>query len=219
MIRKLEREGKLSLSTRVSEVLPTTSRSPLGDISIGELLEMRSGLPHIKNWGVKVRTQIFGEHWSHAEITKHLLSYQLGEKEFQYSNVGYILLSVLIAAIENKSFEEVLNDRIFKPFKMDTTYLDVGNRENSHLPHGYFLLWGRYIPMPYWNYAFLKGAGGIVSHVDDLYRWHKGLMSYLEKDKEFEHELFQSEKKYAYGWSLLETGLISHDGETPGFCS
>ena len=56
------------------------------------------------------------------------LEFTPGEK-FSYSNSGYFLLGVLIEKLSGKSYEQMLQDKIFTPLKMkDTGYDHYGDQ-------------------------------------------------------------------------------------------
>lgn len=50
------------------------------------------------------------------------LEFEPGER-FQYSNSGYTLLGYIIEIITEKSYDEVLQDKIFKPLNMNNSGL------------------------------------------------------------------------------------------------
>jgi tetratricopeptide (TPR) repeat protein len=63
---------------------------------------------------------------------------------------------------------------------------------------------------PYWH---LKGNGGILSTTEDLYKWHKCLMTELVLSEEAKQKLYHPKLRpeetensyYAYGWDVSKT--------------
>ena len=224
LLMMLEEGGKVSRHDRLERHLPELGQTEIGKATIEELAQMSSGLPAIEPVFTKLKSQIFSRTWTSAEIVREISTYKLlfqPGKGFQYSNLGYSLLGVVISRIEGKPLSVVLEDRIFKPFKMTNSYLDVPERQSSDRAAGYFPLLGRWIPFPNWNYSFLQGAGGIVSNVRDLQQWIRGFHDFLRLYPKFKKALFfpKSSVRYDYGWSLGRNGLLRHSGETPGFCA
>lgn len=220
----LESEQRLAGASKVEDFLLETQGTAVGSIQIKHLLSMRSGLPYIEPWPTKLRSQLFNLNWTQEEaireITKYSISFDPGAN-FQYSNIGYTLLSLIISRIDGKPFSKVLEERIFSPFGMSNTYLDIGRKSEEVLATGYFAILERLFPMPNWNYSLLQGAGGVVSNVSDLSRWAAALTRRSREDLRFRSRLFghASVEIYNYGWSLTKSGLLRHSGETPGFCS
>lgn len=44
-------------------------------------------------------------------------------QQFYYSDTGYILLGLILETIEGKSYADILEEKIFEPLKMDSSYL------------------------------------------------------------------------------------------------
>jgi hypothetical protein len=72
-------------------------------------------------------------------------------------------------------------------------------------------------------------AGGLISNVEDLFKWHKGLYSYRILKKQTLEKAFVSFKlkngkdaEYGYGWFIKNIGgipSIEHGGAITGFLS
>ena len=79
----------------------------------------------------------------------------------------------------------------------------------------------------YWSPTIEYAAGGLISNVDDLLKWHNGLYTYtiLKKEtlqKAFTPYLLKDETStgYGYGWFVKTTAgiqSIEHEGGMPGF--
>ncbi len=62
--------------------------------------------------------------------------YAPGEKYF-YSNTGYYLLAAVIEEITNKTYEEFINEYIFKPLEMKNTYYGSRSKITLNRASGY----------------------------------------------------------------------------------
>ncbi|MFA6018552.1 MAG: hypothetical protein WC776_05245 [Patescibacteria group bacterium] len=95
----------------------------------------------------------------------------------------------------------------------------VTSKRPINLARGHILALGRWLPLPSWNYSFLQGAGGIVSNVRDLWKWNAGLSKFFAENPNFVPPYYGTETKfrYGYGWNAVDR-LVTHGGETPGFC-
>jgi CubicO group peptidase (beta-lactamase class C family) len=218
IIFQLEAEKKISTNQVVSNFLEETKGTDIGSLKIIDLLSMTSGLPHDESLLTKFFSQISNRQWDSEEIVREVLRYPLrfpSGTAFQYSNLNYVLLGQIISRLERKPLAVVLNERILKPFGMQESFLDVDGKGAKTLSKGHLFVLGKWLPMPNWNYSFLQGAGGVVSTVKDLQKWLLGLQKYLSHIEAVGKE---TRFHYAYGWSFRE-GFLSHDGESPGFCS
>ena len=66
---------------------------------------------------------------------------------FEYSNIGYMLLGQVIENVESKSFEDVITEKLFKPFKMKScSFGAAGKNGSSDQPWAHRLENSRFIP-------------------------------------------------------------------------
>jgi len=153
---------------------------------------------------------------------------------YEYSNVGYSLCGIIIELVSGKSYEEFLHQNLFDPAGMNHTGYLIPEWDKDNIAHGYRgnKDWGTLLDHPWledgpgWH---LRGNGGILSTVKDIFQWHKALEgdSVLgEKEKElFYHphvrEGENADSFYGYGWALFitprNTQLIAHNGGNPYF--
>lgn len=100
---------------------------------------------------------------------------------YEYSNVGYSLLGMIIEQVSGQSYSEFLQNNIFKPAGMKTAGYKNPAADYRLLCHGYNpdgadwgtsheRLWDH--DEPYWN---LKANGGIIMSARDMYRWYLAL--------------------------------------------
>ena len=225
-VLKLEMQGALSTSDRISKYLPDVPKDK-EQITIHHLLTHTAGVPDDVGGDYDVAPR-------DATVQK-ILSAPLesvpGEK-YSYSNAGYSLLAALIERISGAAWGDFANQYLFQPAHMrDTGYrLPRWHRDmvaESFLPVRYPSPLDR--PGPYWN---LIGNGGVLSTVGDLYRWHQALngnrvLPESEKKKLFTPYVPESPggpTSYGYGWVIQKTNrgttLAWHNGGSDeGFTS
>lgn len=148
---------------------------------------------------------------------------------FEYSNVGYSILAILIEKLSDKTYEQFLKDELFEPSGMWSTgyvlplwtgkKMAVGYRKENKWGRLNEKTWGS--EGPYWH---LKGNGGILSSPTDMLRWHQALegdeiLSEKAKRKYYAKHLAEgpeAESFYGYGWAIFPTprgtNLITHNG-------
>jgi len=156
------------------------------------------------------------------------LLFKPGER-YEYSNVGFSLLGIIVELVSGKNYEDFLYEEIFKPAGMERTgYLRPGFVK-SELAVGYRdgVRWGTALDRPWrpegpgWH---LRANGGILSTVGDMHRWYLALKNNLvlsagAKQKYWAphiKEYADGNSYYGYGWVTQKTergaNLIWHNG-------
>lgn len=222
-ILKLEMQGKLSVTDTIDKYLkdvPADKKS----ITLHHLLTHSSGLPPQfgGDYDVLERDDFLEKTWKTPLLSKP------GEK-YEYSNIGYSVLSAIIEIVSKQTYEQYLHENLFVPAKMMQTGYKLPNWKSEQLSVGYRgeNRWGKSTEKPwgktgpYWN---LLGNGGILSTTGDLYKWHQALLgdeilNKQAKEKYYKRHIEEGEGAgtfYGYGWALFptprNTTLITHNG-------
>lgn len=93
-------------------------------------------------------------------------------QQFHYSDTGYILLGLILEAIEEKPYTDILEDRIFGPLGMKASYL-MFHRDEAAAPIGVYL---NDIDLSDKNALSVDwSGGGVVTTMDDLLTFMKAL--------------------------------------------
>jgi CubicO group peptidase (beta-lactamase class C family) len=213
-ILKLEMLGKLSTDDTLSKYFDNV---PLDKsvITIHDLLRHQSGLvSNLMDDYEKI---------SQEEFIKKVFDSELrfaSGQQFSYSNIGYSLLALIIEKVSGNLYEVYLYHNLFKPANMEFTGYNRPKFIDGDIAVGYYrdgIVWGK--PRHdfgftdgnrYWN---LIGNGGILSTTEDLYKWHKALISNKILTEEAKHKLYHprirenetNEAIYAYGWDVAKT--------------
>jgi len=148
-------------------------------ITVEQLLTHRSGLPQYF-----VDTSDFAR-LTRAQALKAILAAKLefvpGTGE-EYSDAGYVLLAILLERRTGLTLESWLQREQFGPAKMTRTfsYGSPALRAALDVAHGYLGEKDAGSPSSYVadaDYWVVKGAGGIVSTVEDIAVWEAALHS------------------------------------------
>lgn len=223
-ILKLEMQGKLSTDDKITKYFENVPKDK-SEITIHQLLRHSSGLPSVVGGDFdRISQSEFVE-----KVFSAPLKFESGTR-FSYSNVGYSLLAMIIEKVSGASYEQFSYENLWKPAKMESTGYTRPNFDNNLIATGYSEtgeVWGKPNEQawdgdaPYWH---LKGNGGILSTVEDLYKWHlalssDGILSKEAKQKYYRPTLRADEDAnsyYAYGWGVQKTrrntSLIQHNG-------
>lgn len=181
IIIQLLEEGKLKLTTPVSNFYPCFDSSAPKSITIADLLYHQAGLgdvytnkEYIKL--VKVDDNNFQDKVVHI-ISEEKTRFKPGAKT-EYSNSGYYLLGAIASKIEGKSFDEIVTEKIFNPLNMlNSGFARTGDTISGHaIP--YKIINGEPKEI---KTALIgdrpSGAGGEYSTVSDLAKFYLSIMN------------------------------------------
>jgi CubicO group peptidase (beta-lactamase class C family) len=86
---------------------------------------------------------------------------------FNYSNVGYHLLELLIEDVTGRNFSEFMQEEILNPLRMEDSSFEWSEDFITPIPNGHNLN-GESIPVYVYSE---KGAGGLFANVNDIARF------------------------------------------------
>lgn len=231
LILQLQQEGKLKLEDKISKHLPWYFKNTGNKLTIHHLLSMTSGLPNYTDGTNPLMEQ---EELTPQEFAlkyfKDSLLFEPG-KNISYCNTGYYILGMIIEAVSEKSYEAVLQEKIFDVLGMKNSGVEYPSQVIPNLANGHYFYMGEYIVAQSVNpivYAFSTGA--IYSTVEDLFLWD--LSFYTDKLLNAENKKLMCTKylpNYGYGVAVnnmknylgtnRDITLISHDGGLTGYSS
>jgi CubicO group peptidase (beta-lactamase class C family) len=233
-IMQLQEAGKLNVNDPISKYLPSY---PLhGErITIHHLLSHTSGIPSLTELP---NIQEIQRHPSLPQQTlNHFQNLPLHFRpgtDCEYSDSGYIVLGAIIEAITKKSYAEYLQDQIFHPLKMNSTYFDYNHLVILHHATGYTKNEkGELSHPPYIDMSFPHASGALASTVEDLYLLDRGLKNGTLLKKESIAAIFAIQginrnRRIAYGYGLrigpenkgmeeCEGSIVGHFGSIEGY--
>jgi len=121
-VRQLEQAGKLSLTDTVGKFLPDYPNSVVRrKVTVEQLLRHRSGVGSFWNEKFMATRANVRSVQDYLELFQNdSLLFEPGTSE-AYSNGGYVLLGAIIERVSGKSYQEYVQDRIFRPAGMTET--------------------------------------------------------------------------------------------------
>jgi hypothetical protein len=124
---------------------------------------------------------------------------------FGYSNLGYYILAYIVEQVSGKAYDVTLKESVLDPAGMHNSSQFSNDRIEKKLVRGYEykLLYG-YENAVILDHTYTVGAGGIISTVEDLYRWDRALYSNKLLGRELTAQMFTpySNGHYGYGWFI-----------------
>ncbi|RPE08085.1 class A beta-lactamase-related serine hydrolase [Chitinophaga lutea] len=214
-ILQLMEQGKLSLQDTMGKYAPCPP--PASGITIRQLLSHTSGIV------VNVTAPGFKE-----TAGKPLTEFAPGTK-WNYSNTGYSVLGYIIEKVSGQPYGEYIQEHIFKPAGMTSSWVANNDRLVKNRAAGYTNGKRGYRNMPLENPAGFYASGGVQSTILDMYRWNEALRSgvLLKKttlDLAFTPQQLANGDSTTYGfgwhiWDLRGSKSCRHGGAVPGFFS
>lgn len=228
-ILKLQEEGKLSVTDKLSKFIPDYPRG--NEVTLHHLLTHTSGITSYTS------KQDFYEKVTHPIEPEDLIAsfknddfdFAPGEK-WSYSNSGYFLLGHIVEKVSGKSFDDYLRETFFAPLEMKDSGIHRPDLGLEHEAAGYSYSGEKLEDALNWDMSHAGAAGAIYSTVEDLQRWNEGIFGgKVLNQKTLDAAFTKAETKandnamgYGYGWAMgQQRGLpmIHHGGGLQGFSS
>ncbi len=130
LVMQLVQEGRLSVSSRIAELLPDVMLDRSRPITVHDLLLHRTGLPNEPD-------SIYDSPRDAKSVVAATVATEpyRAYGEFNYANLDYLLLGLVIERVTGQAFSTVLRERVLTPLGMDRTGL--ATRETSGIAQGY----------------------------------------------------------------------------------
>ncbi|MEX2114734.1 MAG: serine hydrolase [Pirellulales bacterium] len=222
-IARLEMQGKLSADDKLPKFFGNVPADK-SEITLFRLLTHSAGLQG--DFGGDYETA--PREWLVRKALESKLVFPPGT-EHRYANSGFSMLAAVVEQVSGQPYESFLREQLWLPAGMQHTGYRLPNWSADVVAHGYRdgKDWGTPLDKhwatdgPYWN---LRGNGGVLSTVWDMYRWHQALagdkvLSANIKEKMYTRRVKEgrySKSWYSYGWSLRDTPrgtrVIEHNG-------
>jgi CubicO group peptidase (beta-lactamase class C family) len=225
-VMMLVEEGKIGLDDPLTKYFPDAPSS-WNEVTVRELLS------HTAGFGDYPEKFDFRKDWTEAELLKLVegipLAYPPGTK-WDYSNLGYLTLGILIHRVTGEFYGDFLQQRIFHPLGMETTRIISEADIVPNRAAGYRLVKGE-LKNQEWVAPMLNTTadGSLYFSILDLAKWDAAL--YTEKllkrpslDQMWTPAKLKNGQPnkagYGFGWAIGDRNghhVISHDGAWQGF--
>ncbi len=228
-IMQLRDQGIVELDAPLTQYLPwfaTKEISLSSHITIRDLLNHTSGLPGRLN-----THDVEGSDPDRiaSQIARKLQDVQLVASPgttYEYTNMNYDLLQLLLEKVTKQPFPEYMSQHIFKLLGMNRTVYSLGDMlPNSAFGHRY--IWGDIKPFhEQLSYATL-GSAGLTTNAEDFGKYisfllgssSEGNSSVLRSESLLEMHtpaIYDQSTGYGFGWEVTPN-TIEKKGGLPGF--
>ena len=171
--------------------------------------------------------------YSTGDLKRYLASYQLTRdigSDWDYSNIGYWILSEALSARAGKDIEDLIRSRVLAPLKMTDTDFELSPKMKSNLAPGHD---SALQPAPAAStipiYSIMPAGGGLYSTANDLLTFLSQCMGYEPSPLApamnvalGNHRPVQPGNEQALGWNVYGNGddqVIFRDGSSFGYAS
>ena len=216
----LEQHGKLKVTDKLSKYFPNFESA--NDITILQLLNHTSGISDYKalsDWKIDSKSDNINPHLTVGKMSTLPLLFEPGSS-FRYSNVGYILLGLIIQQVNNQSFSSFIERKIIQPLNLTNTGIIDNHSVIVNLANGYSSNPRETTKAEYVNYSQPFSSGNMYSTTHDLLKFTKTVMNGELLVKKRTKEIFESGKYYTHGWGIRNfngTKAFGHFGGMNGF--
>jgi CubicO group peptidase (beta-lactamase class C family) len=177
----LKEKGRLNFDDSLKKFLP---KLPYPGATIRHLMIHRSGIPNYM--------YIADDYWDRglSMTNDQMIEMFVREKPrryftpstgFNYCNTNYALLAVVIEKISGKTFEQFMDEEIFGPLEMDSTFiyrLPEGSEAWGRVPskvQGHVYRRGRLVVEANYYLNGIVGDKGVYSTVGDMFKFDQAL--------------------------------------------
>lgn len=221
-VLKLQEQGRLNVQDGMAKYLPGVPPDKQG-ITLHHLLTHSAGFPGALG---DDNEPIDGGAFTKLAMAAPL-EFEPGSG-YNYSNVGYSLLGLIVEQVSGMALERFLQDELLEPAGLLHTGYRMPDWSKDALAIGYRkdgTRWGTMLDHPTVNGGpgwHLRGNGGMLSTTHEMASWVDALrsgkvLSKASTDAMFtEHVPEGGGSFYGYGWALFKTQrgtrLITHNG-------
>jgi CubicO group peptidase (beta-lactamase class C family) len=186
-ILQLRDAGKLKLDDPVSQYIPAlkstqsiTKDAP--EITIRHLLTHGAGFPEDNPWGDR---QLGITNEAFETMLKKGITFSTNPGlNYEYSNMGFAMLGLIIKNVSGMSYQKYITERIFKPLGMLDTYWEYADIPAHKLAHGYRWLNNAWVKQPMEHDGAYGAMGGLITTMADFSKYVRlHLSAWPERDE------------------------------------
>ncbi|NBA87444.1 serine hydrolase [Emticicia sp. CRIBPO] len=170
-ILKLRDEGKLKLDDPVYLYIPEMKGQPYPTLdapvaTVRHLLTHAAGFPEDNPWGDR---HLGDTDKQLTDLIKNKLSFSNDPGiAYEYSNLGFAMLGLIIKKVSGESYQSYINKNILQPLGMNNTYWEYTKVPAKQLAHGYRWLNEAWVEQPLLHDGSWGSMGGLITSIDDF---------------------------------------------------
>jgi CubicO group peptidase (beta-lactamase class C family) len=192
-ILQLVEENRINLEERAEIYLPQLESLLSDEVRVSDLLLHTSGLPEEKSRDYRKRR-------SPTEFAKSVLSRSpsTDRGDFNYNNLDYVILGLMIEEVTGESWEESIENNILNPAGLTSTgFLEYGYYPDR-FAYTYRVKREKFKQDPFFYIENFFAAGCMYATAEDLYKFDQALYSDLLLGEEGKELLATSNPELKY---------------------
>lgn len=213
---------RIDLNATIRDYLPAFNAAYADDVTVRQLLENRSGIPHyvdIPGWFESDVVSGFTSETFLEEIAALELRFDPGE-DYYYSNANYYLLGLILEAATGQTYEAILQEEILQPLGLE----DIGQiyAPGSQVVAPTYIRDGEsYELIKLGNPALFRATASQISTARNLVAFGHGLMSGAILGDEMRKVLLDEDRPMGFTVTSApmtdrEVPVITYNGELAG---
>lgn len=225
-------EGKVALNDKLDKYFPQVPNAK--DVTMRMLLDMTSGYGDFLD-SPPLDSAFFHEGNNSRKFTdeeilelsiKLPVKFSPGEQgKWNYSNINYLLLGMIIKKVTNNSWESEITNRIIKKLNLTNTEVPTSPNLPSPFAHGYMkdTATGEIKDVTVMEPSITGAAGCMISNINDLTIWSKALSDGTLLSDTMQAERMKLVPTFVmdfmkYGLGILDfVGFSGHNGGVTGY--
>lgn len=169
--------GALALDDPAATYVPeladwTYGADDAAPVTVRQLMTMTAGFPTDDPWGDRQQGLPIEEF--RALLAKGVGFNWAPGTRFEYSNLGYAILGLIVTAASGVPYDEFVRTRLLAPLRMDRTGFTAQEFPDGELARGYRRGPRGWEEVPFAPYGAFAPMGGVFSCVADLVTWSAG---------------------------------------------
>ena len=244
LLGELVARGEILLDDTLDQFVPEGNRVPRyrrGEtVTLRQLATHSSGLPRLPTdfWEVaSSEPENPYKYYTNEKIERFLDTYQLTVApgtRYEYSNLGGSVLGYAMGKKIEKTYEQLVQERICRPLGMKNTAVELTEAMREKLAPPYS---EKKQPAHTWDLPGFAGGGGLRSSMRDMLAFAQATAGVFESFPELadkpEHPLVVGMKtastqhyedaashiRMGLGWHFNGNGDLTHNGQTGGYHS
>lgn len=194
---KLIDQGKLSWDTKVTDIIPEFK---LYDSYVTSEFTVRDLITHRSGLGLGAGDlMVFpaSNKTTKAELIhnlRYLKPVSSFRSKFDYDNLLYIVAGEVIARVSGKSYDDYIEEKFFRPLKMDRTTMDIQKiKTDNNTIDGHAPVAGKLEIVGGTFTQLATPAGGIYSSISDMAKWVQAQLDHGKYGPKLQDSLFSKE--------------------------
>ncbi len=197
---QLVEQEKIKLTDNLEELLPDVKIPKADKITVHHLLLHISGLPNEKD--IVYLTKKTPNEFVESVIGKKKKLKNFGE--YNYANIDYVLLGLIIEKYTNKTWEEVVTETFIEPLELNNTGFLVKGKYPENLAKTYSIDEnGTFNKDPDFHIENFGASGAMYSDAIDLLKIEQAMYGDILLNEESKNLMYTSYPEYNYtGYSV-----------------